>query len=159
MTLGRSVAFGALERLRVGTLVVIENGSRRVFGSGPPRATAHVRSPRVWPMLLLRGSRGLAGVLRGRIVGVARSRRVDPARRAQRRDARPPAGAGRPAADAASTGARGRRTQYAAAQPPRHRRPQVGRRDYGIQMELNIGIFAVPDVIGEPLQLVAAHRV
>jgi hypothetical protein len=45
---------------RLGTLVVIDHGSRRVFGSGPPTATAHVRSPRVWPMLLLRGSRGLA---------------------------------------------------------------------------------------------------
>jgi cyclopropane-fatty-acyl-phospholipid synthase len=61
MTVARRIAYAALERLRVGSLTIVEDGSsRRVFGSGPPTATVHVLSPRVWPMLLLRGSRGLA---------------------------------------------------------------------------------------------------
>src|SRR5438045_2623480 len=50
----------ALERIRVGSLVVVENGDSRVYGhGGAPAATVYVRSPRLWPMLL-RGSRGLA---------------------------------------------------------------------------------------------------
>jgi cyclopropane-fatty-acyl-phospholipid synthase len=49
-----------LERIRVGSLVVVENGESRVYGhGGAPAATVYVRSPRLWPMLL-RGSRGLA---------------------------------------------------------------------------------------------------
>jgi cyclopropane-fatty-acyl-phospholipid synthase len=60
MMVARRIAYAALERLRVGSLTVVEDGSRRVFGSGPPAATVHVRSPRVWALLLLRGSRGLA---------------------------------------------------------------------------------------------------
>jgi cyclopropane-fatty-acyl-phospholipid synthase len=60
MTVARRIAYAALERLRVGSLTVVEDGSRRVFGSGPPAATMQVRSPRVWPLLLSRGSRGLA---------------------------------------------------------------------------------------------------
>ncbi len=48
-----------LRRIRTGTLTVIEAGERRVYGSGPPAATIHVRSPRMWRMGLT-GSRGLA---------------------------------------------------------------------------------------------------
>jgi cyclopropane-fatty-acyl-phospholipid synthase len=48
-----------LERLRVGSLTVIEDRRRRVYGSGVPAATIRIHSPRVWPMLM-RGSRGLA---------------------------------------------------------------------------------------------------
>ena len=33
-----------LRRIRTGTLTVIEPGARRVYGSGPPAATIHVRS-------------------------------------------------------------------------------------------------------------------
>ena len=48
-----------LRRIRTGTLTVIEDGERRVYGSGPPAATIIVRSPRMWRMALT-GSRGLA---------------------------------------------------------------------------------------------------
>ncbi len=48
-----------LRRIRVGSLVVVEGGERRTFGSGPPAATVVIRSRRAWTMLL-RGSRGLA---------------------------------------------------------------------------------------------------
>jgi cyclopropane-fatty-acyl-phospholipid synthase len=57
--LARRVVSMLLRRIAVGTLVVAEDGQRRPYGSGPPIATLHVRSSRVWPMLL-RGSRGLA---------------------------------------------------------------------------------------------------
>ncbi|HEX6459604.1 MAG TPA: cyclopropane-fatty-acyl-phospholipid synthase family protein [Thermoleophilaceae bacterium] len=54
------VAIGAmLGRMRVGSVEIVENGTRRRFGHGEPSATVHVRSPRVWAALL-RGSRGLA---------------------------------------------------------------------------------------------------
>jgi len=55
----RRLAALLLRRIRVGSLVVVEGDERRTYGSGPPAATFHVRSPRVWQMLL-RGSRGLA---------------------------------------------------------------------------------------------------
>src|SRR5581483_8386696 len=42
-----------------GSLVVLEAGSRRVYGSGPPAATITVYSPRMWRAGLT-GSRGLA---------------------------------------------------------------------------------------------------
>ena len=48
-----------LRRIRTGTLTVVEDGRRRVFGSGPPAATIVVRSAKLWRMAL-RGSRGLA---------------------------------------------------------------------------------------------------
>ena len=48
-----------LRRIRTGTLTIIEEGARRVYGSGPPAATIHVRSARMWRMGLV-GSRGLA---------------------------------------------------------------------------------------------------
>jgi cyclopropane-fatty-acyl-phospholipid synthase len=48
-----------LARIRFGSLTVIENDERRVYGSGPPAATIIVRSRRMWRMALT-GSRGLA---------------------------------------------------------------------------------------------------
>ena len=48
-----------LRRIGTGTLTVVEDGERRVFGSGPPTATIIVRSTKMWRMAL-RGSRGLA---------------------------------------------------------------------------------------------------
>ena len=48
-----------LRRIRTGTLTVIEDGERRVYGYGPPAATIIVRSPGMWRMALT-GSRGLA---------------------------------------------------------------------------------------------------
>jgi cyclopropane-fatty-acyl-phospholipid synthase len=48
-----------LRRIRAGTLVLVEDGERRAYGSGAPTATIHVRSPRMW-RLALTGSRGLA---------------------------------------------------------------------------------------------------
>jgi cyclopropane-fatty-acyl-phospholipid synthase len=56
----RRLATAVLERIRVGSLILIDDrGERHVYGSGPPAATVQIRSPRVWPMLLS-GSRGLA---------------------------------------------------------------------------------------------------
>lgn len=57
--LSRRMVSVVLRRLRVGSLTIVEGGERRVYGSGAPSATVHVRSSRLWPMLL-RGSRGLA---------------------------------------------------------------------------------------------------
>jgi cyclopropane-fatty-acyl-phospholipid synthase len=57
--IARFIADRFLRSIRTGQLVVIEDGRRRVYGSGPPVASVHVRSPRVWRKLL-RGSRGLA---------------------------------------------------------------------------------------------------
>ncbi len=48
-----------LRRIRVGSLLVVEGGERRVYGSGVPIATVRLHSSRVWPMVR-RGSRGLA---------------------------------------------------------------------------------------------------
>jgi cyclopropane-fatty-acyl-phospholipid synthase len=56
----RALIAQVLSRLRAGTLVIIDPDRRRhSYGSGAPTATVHVRSERVWPMLL-RGSAGLA---------------------------------------------------------------------------------------------------
>ncbi|MEA2432358.1 MAG: cyclopropane-fatty-acyl-phospholipid synthase, partial [Thermoleophilaceae bacterium] len=57
--IARAIAERFLRRIGTGQLVVVEDGNRKVYGSGPPVATVHVRSPRVWRKLL-RGSRGLA---------------------------------------------------------------------------------------------------
>ncbi len=57
--LARAIVRTLLGRIQVGTLVVVEGGRRRVYGSGAPAASVFVRSPAAWPMLL-RGSRGLA---------------------------------------------------------------------------------------------------
>ena len=48
-----------LRRIRIGGLVVVEDGARRVYGAGAPTATVYLHCPGVWAMLL-RGSRGLA---------------------------------------------------------------------------------------------------
>jgi cyclopropane-fatty-acyl-phospholipid synthase len=56
----RTIADWVLRRIKIGTLVVVENNERREYGvSGPPIATVVVHSPRAWRMLL-RGSRGMA---------------------------------------------------------------------------------------------------
>jgi cyclopropane-fatty-acyl-phospholipid synthase len=55
----RFIADRFLRHIGTGRLVIVEDGNRRVYGSGSPVATVHVRSARVWRKLL-RGSRGLA---------------------------------------------------------------------------------------------------
>jgi cyclopropane-fatty-acyl-phospholipid synthase len=57
--IARAIAERFLRRISTGQLVVVEDGVTRSYGSGPPVATVHVRSPRIWRRLL-RGSRGLA---------------------------------------------------------------------------------------------------
>jgi len=57
--IARRIALGLLARLRCGQLTVVEGSRRLVLGHGSPRAVVHVRSPRLWP-LLLHGSRGFA---------------------------------------------------------------------------------------------------
>jgi cyclopropane-fatty-acyl-phospholipid synthase len=58
--LARGIAYALLRRIGSGSLTVIEDGRPPVtFGEGAPHAIAHVRSARVWRMLL-RGSNGLA---------------------------------------------------------------------------------------------------
>jgi cyclopropane-fatty-acyl-phospholipid synthase len=57
--LSRAIAHSFLRRIRAGSLAVVEDGRRLVFGVGAPAATVYVRSPRVWRKLL-RGSNGLA---------------------------------------------------------------------------------------------------
>jgi len=48
-----------LRRIRIGSVTVIEEGERRVYGSGSPTAMIVVRSRRMWRMALT-GSRGMA---------------------------------------------------------------------------------------------------
>jgi cyclopropane-fatty-acyl-phospholipid synthase len=48
-----------LRRIAAGSLIVLEDGSRHVYGSGPPAATITVHSARLWRAGLT-GSRGLA---------------------------------------------------------------------------------------------------
>ena len=55
----RRMCEALFQRMQVGQITVVEDGGRRVFGSGTPAATIEVRSPRFWPALL-HGSRGLA---------------------------------------------------------------------------------------------------
>jgi cyclopropane-fatty-acyl-phospholipid synthase len=55
----RLAAWPLLAQIRVGSLTIIEGERRHKFGSGPPAAAIHVRSPEFWRMLM-RGSRGLA---------------------------------------------------------------------------------------------------
>jgi len=61
--IARRIALGVLARLRSGQLSVLEDSQRLVLGRGSPQALVHVRSPRLWP-LLLHGSRGLAEAYR-----------------------------------------------------------------------------------------------
>jgi cyclopropane-fatty-acyl-phospholipid synthase len=55
----RLAGWALLAQIRAGSLTIIEGESRHTFGSGPPAATIHIRTPRFWRMLM-RGSRGLA---------------------------------------------------------------------------------------------------
>src|SRR5205807_2369132 len=55
----RAVLALFLRRISLGSLIVLEAGQRRVYGSGAPVAAIRVHSPRMWRMAL-RGSRGLA---------------------------------------------------------------------------------------------------
>ena len=57
--LARAIVQRLLRRIGTGQLLVIEDDTQRTYGSGPPTATVHVKSPRVWRKLL-RGSRGFA---------------------------------------------------------------------------------------------------
>jgi cyclopropane-fatty-acyl-phospholipid synthase len=57
--IARRIAELFLRRITTGQLVIVEDGDQRTYGSGPPAAIVHVRSPRVWRKLL-RGSRGFA---------------------------------------------------------------------------------------------------
>jgi cyclopropane-fatty-acyl-phospholipid synthase len=58
--LARTAVLALLERIRAGSLAIVE-GSRciELGPGGAPAATVEIRSPEVWPVLL-RGSRGLA---------------------------------------------------------------------------------------------------
>jgi cyclopropane-fatty-acyl-phospholipid synthase len=56
----RLVACRLLKRIGVGSLLIVEPGRRHRFGDGSPTATVELHDARVWRMLLLRGSRGLA---------------------------------------------------------------------------------------------------
>ena len=58
-TVARGLACALLERIESGQLTLVENGNRRVFGSGSPQATVVVRDPRTWTALR-RGGKGLA---------------------------------------------------------------------------------------------------
>jgi cyclopropane-fatty-acyl-phospholipid synthase len=58
-SLTRRLMAAPLSRIGTGTLVIVEDGARRQYGSGAPIATIEVRSPAAWRRLL-RGSRGLA---------------------------------------------------------------------------------------------------
>jgi len=58
-TVARGLACALLERIESGQLTLVENGIRRVFGSGSPQATVVVRDPRVWTALR-KGGKGLA---------------------------------------------------------------------------------------------------
>ena len=57
--LARTIGFALLDRIRVGSITIMEDGNQRTFGSGPPAAKVVVHDNTVWPALL-RGSRGLA---------------------------------------------------------------------------------------------------
>ena len=120
--LARGLVCALLERIESGQLTLVEDGARRVFGSGSPQAT--VVDPR--PARLDRAAarrQGARRVLRRRLVGLARRHRGDRGRRAQpardRRD--PPPDHARARAVAARAGAAG--AQHAAARARGHRRP------------------------------------
>ena len=61
--LARWLASLLLRRIKVGSLIVVEEGRRRTYGAGPPAATLQVRSPSMWKALL-HGSRGMAEAYR-----------------------------------------------------------------------------------------------
>ena len=49
--LARGLVTALLERIESGQLTVVEDGIRRVYGSGSPQATVVVRDPRAWTAL------------------------------------------------------------------------------------------------------------
>jgi cyclopropane-fatty-acyl-phospholipid synthase len=55
----RCLVCALLERIESGQLTLVENGVRRVFGSGSPQATVVIRDPRAFTALR-RGGKGLA---------------------------------------------------------------------------------------------------
>ncbi|MDA0159687.1 cyclopropane-fatty-acyl-phospholipid synthase family protein [Solirubrobacter ginsenosidimutans] len=55
----RGLVCALLERIESGQLTLVENGIRRVFGSGSPQATVVIRDPRAF-IALRRGGKGLA---------------------------------------------------------------------------------------------------
>ncbi|HUO74988.1 MAG TPA: cyclopropane-fatty-acyl-phospholipid synthase family protein [Solirubrobacteraceae bacterium] len=58
-TIARRVACRFLQRIRVGSITIVDGSRQLTFGSGAPAATVVVHDPRTWRMLM-RGSRGLA---------------------------------------------------------------------------------------------------
>ena len=58
-TIARRVACRFLQRIRVGSITIVDGSRQVTFGSGAPAATVVVHDPRTWRMLM-RGSRGLA---------------------------------------------------------------------------------------------------
>ena len=68
--IARAAVHAIFSQIRVGSLVVVENGHRRVYGTGAPAATAQVHSPEAWAMLLMRQP-GSGRVVLGRPVGFA----------------------------------------------------------------------------------------
>jgi cyclopropane-fatty-acyl-phospholipid synthase len=58
-TVARRLVTALLERIESGQLTLVENGVRRVFGSGSPQATVVVHDPRAYTALRT-GGRGLA---------------------------------------------------------------------------------------------------
>jgi cyclopropane-fatty-acyl-phospholipid synthase len=60
VAISRLIACCILRRIVVGSLIVAEPGTRHRFGTGHPTAVVDMHNPRVWRMVLLRGSRGLA---------------------------------------------------------------------------------------------------
>jgi cyclopropane-fatty-acyl-phospholipid synthase len=55
----RGLVTALLERIESGQLTLVEDGIRRVYGSGSPQATVVVRDPRTWTALR-KGGKGLA---------------------------------------------------------------------------------------------------
>ncbi|MFI5038702.1 MAG: hypothetical protein ACHQCG_02065, partial [Solirubrobacterales bacterium] len=60
IAISRLIACAVLRRIGAGSLTVAEPGRRHRFGTGHPAAVVELHDPRVWRMVLLRGSRGLA---------------------------------------------------------------------------------------------------
>ena len=58
-TIARRVACRFLQRIRVGSITIVDGSRQLTFGCGAPAATVVVHDPRTWRMLM-RGSRGLA---------------------------------------------------------------------------------------------------
>ncbi len=120
--LARGLVCALLERIESGQLTLVEDGQRRVFGSGSPQATVVIRDPRVWTALR-RGGKGFAqSYVDGwwdspdvtAVVEVA-ARNLHGIDEFRRRIT--------PGARAVAARAGAARAQHAAARPRRHRRP------------------------------------